>query len=377
MPRPTPVVFLITGLGVGGAETQLVRVVTNLDHSRWQPTVVSMTNGGAFVDALQQAGVPVLTLGMSRGKPSLAALGALVRILKQRRAKALVCFMFHANLMGRLAGLISRVPVVISSVRTENFGGLWREIALRLTDRLGTITVTNSQLVADSLVRRGVIPDGRVTVIPNALPLDRAALSADERNRLRIELGLTEDSFFWLAVGRLDPAKDYPTLLKAFTTITRHHPEARLLVAGDGPLRESLEEQITQLQFADRVRLLGFRDDVPRLMGAADAYVLSSAWEGFPNGIIEAMAACKPVVATAVGGVPEVVADGVTGLLVEPGRPSDLANAMLRMMEMDEQSRLEMARRAHHQVLSRFGLQDVVRLWDKLLAECCGNVQSV
>lgn len=370
-PTPTPILFLITGLGVGGAETQLVRLVTNLDQTQWRPAVVSMTPPVAFQDQLEQAGVPVLSLEMTKGRPSLAALWSMVKTLRRYRPAILVCFMFHANLLGRLAGLVARVPVVISSVRTEHFGSRWREITLRLTDRLGETTVTNSRLVAESLVRRKVVPAGRVTVIPNALPQISFEVSAVVRQQTREKFGIAPDHFLWLAVGRLDPAKDYPTLLTAFAKVTGRHPRARLLVAGGGSLHETLQEQINALQIGEQVQLLGSRSDVPDLLAAADAYVLSSAWEGFPNGLMEAMAAAKPVVATTVGGVPELVTEGVTGHLVPPASPDELAAAIVRVMDTEVAIRSAMAARAQHFVVSHFGLPHVTNLWDELFRTYC------
>jgi len=219
-----------------------------------------------------------------------------VGILRREQPLILTTFMYHANLLGRVAGRLARVPVVVSSIRNENFGGPMRDRIMRLTDWMADVTIINSNLAGEAVVRRGVVPVGKLQVIPNGLDTTRFTWTPEVRMQVRKAFGIDEECFLWLAVGRLEEQKDYPNLLKAFARVVREQPEAVLLVAGQGPIRRTLEEMVSLLELEGRVKFLGVRTDIPHLLAAADAFVLASAWEGLPNVVMEALAAAKPVV---------------------------------------------------------------------------------
>ena len=361
-------VFLITGLDYGGAETQLVNLVTRLKERGWDVRVVSMLPPQTFTDELEQAGIPLATLNMRRGVADPRAVFRLVKMLREWKPWILTSFMFHANLLGRIAGRLAGVPINISSVRTENMGGALRERVMRLTDWMGDITITNCRIVADSLTKQGVVPAERVCVIPNGLVLDKFVVTNSNKQEVRRDLGVAEEDFLWLAVGRLEEPKDYPNLLQAFRIVVNKY-EAQLYVAGQGSLTEDLERQAIKLGISDRVVFLGLRRDIPQLLQAADGFVLSSAWEGLPNTVMEAMAAAKPVVATSVGGVPELVQEGKTGYIVPPRNPEALALAMEKMMALSHEERCEMGKAGREHIEANYSLDRVVDQWEKLYME--------
>ncbi len=361
-------VFLITGLDYGGAETQLVNLVTRLKERGWDVRVVSMLPPQTFTDELEQAGIPLATLNMRRGVADPRAVFRLVKMLREWKPWILTSFMFHANLLGRIAGRLAGVPINISSVRTENMGGALRERVMRLTDWMGDITITNCRIVADSLTKQGVVPAERVCVIPNGLVLDKFVVTNSNKQEVRRDLGVAEEDFLWLAVGRLEEPKDYPNLLQAFRIVVNKY-EAQLYVAGQGSLTEDLERQAIKLGISDRVVFLGLRRDIPQLLEAADGFVLSSAWEGLPNTVMEAMAAAKPVVATNVGGVPELVQDGKTGYIVPPRNPEALALAMEKMMALSHEERSEMGKAGRAHIEANYSLERVVDQWEELYKE--------
>lgn len=363
------IIFLTTGLAYGGAETQLVRLATRLKARGWEVKVVSMLPPQAYVEELEGARIPVETLGMRRGVPDPRALLRLVRILRREQPQVLTSFMYHANVLGRLAGRLAEVPVVVSSIRNENFGGPWRDKVMRLTDSMADVTTINSCLAAEAVVRRGVVPPGRLRVIPNGLEVERYRKNSEARRQARQQLGLEDSDFLWLAVGRLEIQKDYPTLLRAFVRVSSVSPLAQLRIAGQGPLREDLQVLVSNLGIAERVRFLGVRADIPDLLSAADAFVLSSAWEGLPNVVMEALAAGKPVVATRVGGVPELVEEGKSGFLVPPKDPEALARAMLRLMDLSLEERLRMGERGRRHIEENYSLERVVDQWEALYKE--------
>ena len=360
------VMFLITGLAYGGAETQLVNLAISLKKRGWEVRVVSMLPPQAFTEELKEAGIPLSTLNMRRGVADPRAVFGLVKMLREWRPQILTSFMFHANLLGRIAGRLAGVPIVVSSIRNENFGGPRRDRMLRMTDWMGQISTTNSNLAADKLVKRGVVPRERIHVIPNGLVLDKFTVKNSSRTEFRQQLGITERDFLWLAVGRLEEQKDYSNLLQAFKIIIQDGHEAQLRVAGQGPLLENLQRQSINLGISGRVVFLGLRRDIPSLLDAADGFVLSSAWEGLPNVVMEAMAAAKPVVATSVGGVPELVQEGVNGYIVPPGDSEALAVAMVKMMALPEADRWAMGRAGRAHIEANYSLERVVDQWEEL-----------
>lgn len=361
--------FLTTGLGYGGAETQLVRLASCLKGRNWEVRVVCMLPADYYAHELQEVGIPVVSLGMRRGVPDPRAVFRLIGILRRERPLILTTFMYHANLLGRLAGHLSGVPVVISSIRNENFGSGLRDRIMRFTDALADMTTSNSYLAGEAVVRRGVVPAEKLRVIPNGIDTALYAWTPDIRIRVREELGIAQNSFLWLSVGRLEEQKDYPNLLVAFGRVARKRPESVLCLVGQGSLRQRMEDLVCRLGLEGRVRFLGLRRDVPRLLAGADGFVLASAWEGLPNAVMEALAASVPVVATRVGGVPELVIEGKSGFMVPPKAPDALADAMLRLMSLPSHARRQMGQFGRSHVEARYGLERVVDQWEALYKE--------
>jgi glycosyltransferase involved in cell wall biosynthesis len=224
-----------------------------------------------------------------------------------------------------------------------------------------------SQAGLERYVRMGAVPRHKIRYIPNGVDTERFKPNLEDRLKFRKELGV--DGFVWLAVGRFDPPKDYPTMLQAFARVVHKHSNTILLIAGDGPLRKTMENLARELGIEKRTKFLGIRRDIPQLMNAADAYVMSSSWEGMPNVLLEASATGLPIVATDVGGNREIVLDGVTGFLVPPRNPEALARTMLRIMDLSDEERKEMGKRARKHIEVKFNLDRVVDLWEILYYE--------
>lgn len=368
--------LLTTSLSWGGAQVQLVRLARELKRRGWDVGVMSMLKPELFGEELEATGIRVVSLGMRRGAADFGALARAVAILRRWRPTILCSFLYHANVLGRLAGRIAAVPVIVSSIRNENFGGRGRDRIVRLTNWASDAVTTNSRLAATRLVERRVVKQDRVRVIPNSIAVSEFDRDSESRVRLRRDLRVRDGDFFWLAVGRLEEAKDYPTLLAAVQRLAAGNRPAVVRVAGDGPLRSALESRVRDLGLESRVVFLGARRDCPALYGAADGFVLSSSWEGLPNVVMEALATGTPVVASRVGGVGELVEDGMSGHLVPPRDPAALADAMANLMDtpLDERVRMGLRGRAHME--REFGVEPVTDMWESLYEDLYGRARK-
>jgi len=367
------VLFVITGLGLGGAETQLVHLATRLKARGWDVRVVSLTPPRAYVQELEAAGVPVISLGIKGKLPDPRPAFRLARMIRTWRPEVVHSHMVHANLVARLVRLLAPVPVLICTAHSidekgRRGSGRLRKMAYRLTDPFCDLTTQVSRAGLERYVRIRAVPRHKIRYLPNGIDTERFRPDPELRARLRQELRL-ETAFAWLAAGRFVVSKDYANMLQAFSRVAPERNEGCLVIAGDGPLRPSMEQLASDLGVTERVKFLGTRRDIPALMNAADAYVISSAWEGMPMVLLEAAASGLPIVATDVGGNSEVVIDGKTGFLVPPKDPDALAQAMLRLMGLPPEERRRMGAVARQHIEANYSLDRVVDQWEALYTE--------
>jgi glycosyltransferase involved in cell wall biosynthesis len=242
-----------------------------------------------------------------------------------------------------------------------------RMAAYRLTNRLVDHMTIVSQAAFDRFTGEKIVPAAMLRVVPNGVDTTRfRGLPPGTRGAVRRSLGL-EDQLVWLAVGRFEVAKDYPNMLRAFAALQKLEPRAVLVLVGRGSLQAETEALARELG-AD-VRFAGVRSDVPEVMCAADAYVMSSAWEGMPMVLLEAAAAGLPIVATKVGGNHEVVLHEESGFLVPPSDHRVLAAAMLRLSRMPEPERRRMGERGREHIREHYDLARVAERWEGLYRE--------
>jgi glycosyltransferase involved in cell wall biosynthesis len=281
--------------------------------------------------------------------------------------------MYHANILGRITRLVCPMPALISTAHntreTSTRGGAtWhKELLYRLTDPLSDQTTIICRAGYERYLKLGAVPRTKLRLLPNGLNMDVFSPSAAVRTAARKELGL-DSQFVWLAVGRLVVQKDYPTLLHAMQALK--HRNCTLLIAGDGPLEAELRARCAYLDLNEVVKFCGVRDDISALYNAADAFVMSSEWEGLPMALLEAAAMQLPAVVTDVGGNSEIVTDDKTGYVVPPKQPSELASGMLRLMDASAAQRQRMGETARQECSERYGISAVMNQWLELYAEC-------
>jgi glycosyltransferase involved in cell wall biosynthesis len=274
---------------------------------------------------------------------------------------------FHANIFARLFRLAGANFTVLSTVHNVYEGGWHRMLAYRLTDFLSRHTVAVSHAAADRFIHLGAVPRRKCSVILNGIDVREFAPDGKSGARVRAEIGVSEAGkeaeFVWLAVGRLAPAKDYPNLLRAFAEVCSGRGDARLWIAGDAAVGQiaALQQVLSEFEIRDRVRWLGLRRDMPAVLDAADAFVSGSAWEGMPLAVGEAMAMEKPVVATDVGGVRELVGDA--GLVVPAKDSAALAGAMMATMKESREALAERGRVARQRIVEHFSMDATTETW--------------
>jgi len=358
------ILLVISGLGTGGAERQLVDLAIALKSAGRTVRVLSLTPGGRYVAILENAGVEVKTLKFGRGRvPGIAAMPQALQAFQfilHARPRAMICFLHHANILGRIAGRLTGCPTIISSFRSGELPSRVRVILERATCSFDTFSTFNSEAAASLLHRNGLVDQNKVRVIYNSFPTDRLP-SLEKREQLRQHAKISPQEFVWLSVGRLHEVKNYPAALHALAGQGDHSRPWRYLVAGEGSEREELVRIAGDLGISERVEFLGERRDVADLLALADGFILTSRSEGLPNALIEALASGLPIVATAVGGVPELLQGTPNSILVEHGSPHELASAVRRVMSTADERVL------NEGVLRRFRSDIILDQWLALI----------
>ena len=321
---------------VGGTELNALRTAERLDPRRFSISVVCLRDKGPLLARYKDAGIPVHTFPMS----SLFGLGAmqqavrLIRLFRREGADVVHSHDAYTSVYGTLCARLAGVPGVIASRRSWYSPHLQGKIlrANRVAYRFAHRVVANSPSVSRLVETETGLPSSRIITIPNFLdPEAFEPMPPTERRRMLDEIGVPEGAFVVGVVARLSPVKDHATLLRAIASLREQIPGLRCVLVGDGPERPAIEALAESLGIRDIVHLAGERTQPPNLHGLFDVSVLCSTSEAFPNSVLEAMAAARPVVATDVGGTPDAVRQGTTGLLVPPSDPSRLADAILRL----------------------------------------------
>lgn len=362
------VVFYTDASDFGGAEMALLQLLGGLDRARFDPLLLHEDNPGIrpLVDGVRELGVRrVVVPPMPMGLAGARRIPAFARLLRRERAHV-----FHAIMSWPLAcrhaligAAVARVPLIVAHVQ------LFIDLPYARSDRLKVRVLATgvhrvigvSRQTAARMGEVFAIPPKRLRVVPNAAPVERLA-------GIPAFAGCFHQPPRVLTLARLEKQKGIPYLLDVASRV----PEASFAIAGDGPDRAALEMRARELGIADRVTFLGRRSDVPELLAATDVFMLPSLYEGLPLTVLEAMAAGRPVIATAAGGTGEVVIDGETGLLVPPADPAALAAALRRLLA-DPAEAVRLAATARDRVQRDYGIDVMVRRIESIYDEVRGG----
>ena len=321
--RKIKIIHVIGSFQIGGAENQVVQLLNNLDNTIFEKHVGFFKNSETHLwkklnPEIKKHYIPLRRWGQIA---CIARLTALFRVIRPHVVQS---HMFHTNLYTAIAARIANVPVIIT---TEHGKNLWKNILHHLIERwiispLSTRRIAVSQDIKTIRQKTGDIPENKITVIPPCVSIPEKKVVPNEKPPMHIG-----------AIGRMVQAKDYPTLLQAFARVIQDGISAQLIFLGDGPERSNLEHITHELGINKSVSFPGFQSNVEKWLGSMDIVVFSSIREGIPVAMLEAMAKGIPIISTRAGGIPEVIRDGIEGLLVDIGAHIALANAIKQLAQ--------------------------------------------
>jgi len=344
------ILHLIYSLEIGGAERDLINKLKEFDRDRYAFDICCMVKRGEFAERAEEVGARVFCLGM-RHKLDLSAFLRFRKLARSDHYDLLHLHLFNAGLLGRLAVIGGKIPVVYTVQSARTHLPLWKRWIERVLSRKTGKIIGSSDAVGKALESFGVASHV-MTTIYNAVDFNELEASSSP-SRVRKELGIRETTFVIGTIARLRPVKGVRHLIRAAAGVRQSVPDFRVIIAGDGPERKELESLSAALGLTDTVRFLGMRRDIRDVITAMDLFVLSSDSEAFGIAVVEALGCRIPVVASRVGGIPEVVREGDTGLLFTAGHVDEMVEKIVYARTHREVIKA-MARRGEEDVKHRF-----------------------
>ncbi|MFT4572177.1 MAG: glycosyltransferase involved in cell wall biosynthesis [Hyphomicrobiaceae bacterium] len=335
--EPRDVVYVVASMITGGTQTHLLQVFRFLDRAQWRPHLYVLRDGGDLVAAARALDVEVTSFGMRGSLRSPSDMFGLLRLRQSLRKTApsvVHGYLLRGNFYGALAARLAGVPAIVTSKRgLHQPAGAAERFAVSISNRLCDVITGNSPQVLE-FTREIEGPSTPMEMIPSGIDVaafDPDAVAVGTRQRLRAELGIGEAPVVGTAIT-FRPRKGFRLLFESFSDALAEHPDAHLLVAGAAEMSPEAADLAAELGLEARIHLLGRRADMPEVLTAFDVFVLPSESEGMSNAILEAMAMRLPVVATAVGGAPVVIDEGITGFLVDYPDRNAMAALFCRLL---------------------------------------------
>jgi sugar transferase (PEP-CTERM/EpsH1 system associated) len=371
MSKPVHIVHVVHALDVGGLENGLVNILNRLDD-HFAHTIVCLSRAGRMAERIKNPHVQIVEMHL----PTDRFRFPILRLAREFRR--LLPDIVHTRgwptVDAICAAPVAGVGHVIHGEHGREAGdpngqNRKRNIVRKWLSPLVDRFVTVSDNLRSWLTQTVGIPESKVVTIHNGVDTERFATA--DRRASRMSLGLDDSIFTIGTVGRLDPVKDHDSLLRAFVPITRSARPTRLIIAGDGPMRNAIERQGAELNISDKILLLGERHDIPQVLRACDIFTLTSIAEGISNTILEAMASALPVVATRVGGNRELVEEGVTGYLVSAQNIGELTGAYQTYLN-NSKIREQHGRNARARAEQKFSLERMATQYAQLYRDIVG-----
>jgi glycosyltransferase involved in cell wall biosynthesis len=351
------ILYLAPGSEIGGTERMIILLAREIERRGYRIHVVTMQEPKAFTAALKVAGLKTTPLNLKK-KPFLGLLRFALIIVRERPG-LIHSFLFAGNMLGKLAAAVSGLPLICSQRSTDDWKKCLHWNMERWTSHLCKIIISNSHAGKRALVEKGRIQPEKITVIPNGIDPEIVRNSVSSgRNMENTFTGPIIGS-----IGNLRTAKGFEYLLDAAKQVVKKVPSARFVILGEGSLRSALEEKIARLGLQNNVSLPGFISPVEPYLARFNMLVIPSLWEGFPVVALEAMCLAKPIVATRAGDLPEIIRDGISGILVDPGDANGLAHGILTLLA-DEKRAQQMGQEGYKHVLENYSLTKMVDAYE-------------
>ncbi|MCC0177423.1 glycosyltransferase [Waterburya agarophytonicola K14] len=368
------IVYLTTGLNMGGAEVMLYNLLSKIDRDLFEPTIISLMDKGVFGEQIEQLGIPVHSAGMLVGKPSLASVKKVVGLIKQAEPDLIQGWMYHGNLAAQFFNFVSgkKTPVLWSIHHSLHDLPSEKPLTQGII-RFGSWSSKYVSKVAyvseKSQGQHQKIGYDRENscVVPNGFDISKFQPSAEIRQKFRQELGISDDTFLIGSLARYHPMKDHANLLKAAKVLLAEYPDTKFVLIGTNVDSENsaLTDLIAELDISKSVYLLGQRRDIPQITPALDILTSSSAFgEAFPLVIGEAMACGIPCVVTDIGDSGWIVGD--TGKAVPPKDPNALAQGWKEIINLEPDARAEKSQAARNRIVEKFALDSIVKEYEHI-----------
>jgi len=372
MPNKKNILYIITSTNVGGTERALLELIKRLDRTQYDILVCSLKKEGAFAQKLKQEtdGFYCLKLSESGGVSAvlsfLPALVSLFLLIRTTKPDIIHSFLFRANIFGRLAGRLAGVKNIISSVRVIEADKPLKHFVDRTTSSFVTIYTAVSEAARKFTLEQIKISPDKIITIQNGV--DCNLIETKTTNRFKTDTTKTNIGL----IGRLDSQKGHTVLLKAVKILLSEQQNIQVYFFGKGPDENSLKDRVKKHGLDEYVDFMGTTDNIYHCISQMDIITIPSLWEGLPNILLEAMALGRPVIASKIEGISEVVTDNETALLFNPGNETELSNAILRLIS-DKDLTQKIGANAKKHVIDNFSIEECVNkttaLYETLLAQ--------
>jgi len=371
------ILYLITDLNIGGTEKILYEITRRIDKNKYVPVVVGFKKFGFYAQKIKYNNIKVKTLNLYENVfyipfKILVIFFYFIRLIKKEKINLIHSFLFQANITGKILGFIMNIPV-ITSIRVVEQQKKWHLFVEKVTKKLTKIILVNSITLKNFIKDKLCLTDSKLCTIYNGIDINECLISPDKRKYIS-EFKLNENDIIISTVARIHKQKGIKYLIEGAKLLElsdfKDKHKIKFLIVGDGPERKTLELMIKKFGLIQKVKFLGWRKDSLEIISISDIFVLTSLWEGTPNVILEAMVLSKPIISTNVGGIPELIEDGKSGLLILPAAPKMLYEKIIYLIE-NPLIRQNLALNAYHRVKTFFTLEkmiaDIQQLYSNVL----------
>lgn len=363
--------FVIWSLEKGGAERFLSALLKSLDRKKIEPVVCCLNWKGLWADEVEKKGIRVIALN-KKGKFDIGSFLKLIAIMRQGKFDIVNTYLWAADVLGRIAAVFAGIPVIVSTAQNVD---IWKRLRHRLMDKILSyktdMLIAVSAAVKDYYHKKAGIPLSKITVIPNAIEIERFNPNGNSAY-LYEELQLNRGDFILSCIGRLTEQKGQSYLLESAFRLSREHPDLKVLLVGDGEDREKLASLARDFGIESMVRFTGQRRDIAQILHISCALVLPSIYEGLPVCVLEAMASEKPVIATDVGGTKDLVVDKETGFLIPPKDSAALTLAVKNLINLPDKGK-QMGKKAKAVVVKNYSIQSAAQKTEDLFLSLTNN----